>query len=1470
MSVAAAPPSRPPPPLPSSSSGSGSGAMAKARALPPMHNAPPRSPKRNNREALPTSSPTPTMRDSEGMSTSKSRELARAVAYQGHNQTLSQYRPNSTWSEGGASVVWSGDVAPPLPSPGLSTRSQGDTDVDEATSFADAQDRLSDDDGDVAAQQTRRKGTSGTQPRSNGSYSKAAKAKKKAASPSLFKNESRSTVLKGHHDDDELEEGYEGQQQDDEQRGGGGHGHGRNTSVGSSIWAGRGANKADRFDGADAPPMPMFPTRPRHTFDPMRGSMAETSSMYSEGPANLDDDRRSDFDDSPDDPAPNNGQPAGRSMGDLAALGDDDFEMMPTSPVGPSSPTPQLPPPPVSKRADGMTAHAKSEPRRLPDGTVVPKMPPIPTRTSAKGMTSSSSSSSTASATAPLHVTKRSKKGRLNRSPVLSYEEGAEEEERLVHALDSNNHAGRLTSSLGPRLKKNSPAPWELDDNDDADDGMGGLPRNSSSGTSRDFPWSALARPSTDRERTTSHETVPNPPSSTKPGGGGGWARQSMESLRGRSFHLKDKDHDPMPAPSPLSMGQKSNGTSSQIPDETDPVVAAAMAAAEQASNASRRSRSKSISSNAAGVLKGLGLASSAAPPTKKGNKFAKAFRIGGSNADQMSKKGPLSLSAGISSDDYAHLANMPPSPQPQPQQLPAVFVGGNNYSNNSNKMQPPSSPYSMTTSSPGALSHSSLARDGRESHENVSAPSSTSANQATPKNHRAHHTGGDAAERESGSMGSHNGSISNLTNGSTMSSSLGATASSAGTSPMVSPAKKPDLSELLVTSNQKYRDQAFTPKTKMAANGRSPSLGVGQSSPMQASSQGTSPAQATTPRMPSSLSYKRTSTFTPDSTYSYQQQQQQRAQATGEWTSPSSPPPAWKTMATLEHQQLSTSTHESQEGKSRASSSNAHTQSRPTPMALPSAKGQGLSVSSHEEEARAGSATPTAAVGMAAMVSANAQSSNHESDSSEAQERSSLSGVPITAGAGDMKQHPSLGNHGGVPYKLISLEQARLNQSRERMADAQRSVSTNSLDGGQRASNTNSGHGNSLEASHPPSSLKNKKSGFLKIFNKDNKAVDEDAAMPSMLLSSSAARETEHHSEGLGLVAPALQLRPMSSMFSGFGADLLAPKPDSNDTALDSIAEGGAQGNLELLSGPSNQLSAPSPAMTSRSVGEVSRTSSQAFYEDAQETVATVNEAQKVNGARPTLSDRVQAPAAIVATPYRKGKGQGVPSPSAQSPGFESAHSHATTDGSGDPGAAARVSESAPNARYLSSHPQQRPHSTASDQSDASSSALGLVNGFPATPNTGANAAAAFANAGERAAAISSTRNKAIELEAEMARVVAELAQLRQQAVEMGLVSQQPAPGLPSSSSKTSLNAASDQPTPLPSPNLSAPAPPSPLQTPIPQCSACGCNCAEQKRIQALNEAAILKGLSVLDRGRALKPSNGANPGKFGGYLNR
>lgn len=1475
-------------------------------------------------------------------------------------------------------MVWNGDGqgAPPLPSPGLSVLSQGgETDGEEGNlGFADAQDRLSsdpEDNGDVTTAQStmsrRRAVVPSPRSHNNNSSNKASaskSAKKKASSSNLSRGEARGGGADeapfGSYDDASNGGGGGGGGMGAEPGSQGHHHHIRNTSVGSSIWAGRGASKADRFDDADAPPMPM----PHHPFafssmNAGRSSMADTGSMYSEGPAHLDDDvdddeddQGSKFEDSLDDPNSTLGpQPTittattGQSIGDLAGLGDDDFEMMPTSSAGPLSPHV------AHAKNDATNAQmnrAEDQPRRLADGTVVPKMPPIPARASTRGMTTSGSSSSVASATAPLQVTKRGKKGRLNRSPILSYEEGAEEEERLANELDNNEAAGRLKNSLGPRLKKNTPAPWELEEGEEADDGIGGLPRsNSSSGTSsRDFPWSSFARPSMDRERTASTDTGPRPlpPSKSVGSGSGGergagWARQSMESLRGRAFTNKDKEHDPMPAPSPLSGPRKFSGntsqpqgqsqTQSEIPDESDPVVAAAMAAAEQASSASRRSRSKSISNNAAGVLKGLGLASSAAPPQKKGNKFARAFRLGGGSGSGSGggagsgpdKKGPLSLSAGISSEDYAHLPQMPPSPQPQTQQLPAVFSNAtasmnasqnnpgnsnnnatitsssnnNNYSTNGNLMQPSSSPYSMEASSPGALSRSSLGRDG---HENVSTPLATSTSQATARTIRQHQpNGGEATERESGSLGSHTGSISNLTNGSTMSSSLGASASSAGTSPIVSPAKKPDLTELLAASNHKYRDQAYVPKGRLTPNGRSPSLGVSsQGSPMQPSSQGASPSQANTPRMPSSLSYKRTSTFAPDGTYLYQQQ---RGQNSSEWNASSSPPPTWKTMSLLEQQQMSSSTHESQEAKSRSSSRNQPSPTRGTlaTVANNPIKNQGLSVSSHEDEARAGSATPTGALGMAAMTPANSSqlsSKQQERRSSETHESANSSSVnstntPMTtstaaaaaaAAGADMKQHPSVGHHGGVPYKLISLEQARLNQSRERLADNQRSFSNHSLDGN-----------NDPNSAPPTSSLKNKKSGFLKIFNKDNRAIEEDPAsmpmpLPSMA-SSMGAKTDEYQGDGLGLVAPALQLRPVSSMFSGFGADLLAPKQEGNDASLQSITEAGGDGeDADGFLGPSKQQqqqqSAPSPAMTTLSVGDRSMSSSQAMYEDAQEMVgpSAGKDISKVNGSSPSaLSHRVKAPTAIIAAPYRKGKGQSVSTPSTQSPGFESAQSHAMTEGMIDPGTARQTSDSSANGRYLDSHQQQqqqqRPHSTASDVSDASSSAMGLVNGFPPTPNTSANAAAIFANAGERAAAISSTRNKAIELEAEMARLVTELAQLRQDAVEMGLVNlQQQVAGVPNSPSKTSLHSAAqattEPPTTVPSPNPSVAAPPSPLQTPVPQCSACGCNCAEQKRIQALNEAAILKGLSVLDRGRALKPSNGANPGKFGGYLNR
>lgn len=155
---------------------------------------------------------------------------------------------------------------------------------------------------------------------------------------------------------------------------------------------------------------------------------------------------------------------------------------------------------------------------------------------------------------------------------------------------------------------------------------------------------------------------------------------------------------------------------------------------------------------------------------------------------------------------------------------------------------------------------------------------------------------------------------------------------------------------------------------------------------------------------------------------------------------------------------------------------------------------------------------------------------------------------------------------------------------------------------------------------------------------------------------------------------------------------------------------------------------------------------------------------------------------------------------------------------------------------------------STASSNHSEGSS-LGLVNGFPATPSLSPNAPPSPA-----------WRNRVIEIEAQILELTSELIKMRQE--------YQPDSKINLQNQISNSNSGEGEETLVDTNQQSS----SSLQasSSIPPCNACGCTCADQRRQQAINEAAILKGVSILDRGRAIKRPADGSVGKFGGYLNR
>jgi len=1221
---------------------------------------------------------------------SKSEQLAKAIAAEFQSSPLQpEFRPDSLWSEGGADVVWSGHggmhahrdgfVSPPLPSPaGRSTHTQFSSNTDSSVpEFADADEGNGSEEDDSWEANTTMTTMSTMDSRKalNGlpsSYNQNSPVVLKAPPPARPKRKApiraEQTNPLPTSDDEEADTNKSS------------YGHTRITSIGSSIWAGRGRNEED-----EAPPLPPLAGIKQHSAfgQAAKGRQSVSSSVYSQSPA-------MDWDESP-----RVGSMAERFASPTdgkQTREDGEFEMMNTG----------------KATAGDDSYDINNGKRRLADGTLVPKMPPMP-----------SAHANNQNGTTPPPRTK-SKRGRQNRSPVLSYADGAEEEARLVEEREFREHGGiqglEVTSSMGPRLKKNSPAPWETADGEEFEsDAL----RPSHDG------WGMNSRPSFEQLL---------PPNVKTPST---WARQSMEHFRNRNASNGSQSQQSQAPPLPSAPSKSSSLGLGSKDSLSSPIKSSMDGAPIQASSAdnplaNRRSRSKSVSNSAAGMLKGLGLASSASPATKKPSKFGKAFRGMGTNSRSSSSSTGGGIegkkSQGISSEDYAHL---PPSPLVDHRHLsgasPDPFGTNAQRSETEAKLTSSTSGSTLTSSRPMGYS-----------------PTPPVAINMT-------------TDRLSSSNDSHAGTSVSGTATST-------SQNTGGTSPGLAPAKG-DLADLLMASTSKYKDQAFVPSPTKVTAGRGHGLAVGG---------GGGPSSPTSPvaRL-SSVSYKRSSTFGSDS---------------------------------LDHQSFST-------------------------------KVQDLKMNRSE------SATPTAA------PRADSSSSSPHSITSKGLAGESSSTTPV-----DQQQHanlntsglPSVGSLESVPYKLISLQEARLQQQQQQQHDQQlRKSSMSSKEAATRMDRSTSNKSleqlsENREENHSSKSLKNKKSGFLRMFGKDKGEGSEEGfgsvpAMPNNFdlqrrrvpSDEMGASRGSNNNNLQPLNAPALSLRPMSSMFNGFAPGLL---DDSDGTTISA-----EKTNPNQLSTPhfqnNGRLAPTSPSITIHSIdGQSSRASSHASFEDAiDQTIETTSSQHlQTHPTNPRLDTK--------------------------------SNSSSSNSKSGDVigGGGGLTPTSPANSNFSQQQPRR---STDSARSDASS-ALGLVNGFPATPANASPMINVDAPSSEATALALATRSKALAIEAKIAEMVAELVKLRTTAVESGLVS--PTLSAPAGSSNGS-HGPSDAAT-----VTNTPASPSLLANPISACSQCGCQCAEQKRLQTLNEMAILKGISVLDRGRALKPLSNGNAGKFGSYLHR
>ena len=462
----------------------------------------------------------------------------------------------------------------------------------------------------------------------------------------------------------------------------------------------------------------------------------------------------------------------------------------------------------------------------------------------------------------------------------------------------------------------------------------------------------------------------------------------------------------------------------------------------------------------------------------------------------------------------------------------------------------------------------------------------------------------------------------------------------------------------------------------------------------------------------------------------------------------------------------------------------------------------------------------------------------------------------------------PTPGSHEGVQYKLISLEQAReqakMNHGvpglapgntgsvsphvgSEQIASMKNSPSMMSFrSNSDEMSRLNKGATNDVpESAAPVKNLKNKKSGFLRMLKKERTGSTDAEALPTSSkgftpsdgrpgpaasgmpsLSITGSGDEDQHDTDFSTM-PALSLRPVSSIFSGFGPEFLDP----------AVAEG-QQAQAASSTTVGGLLAPTSPAMTSRSQ-ESPRSSTGASFGDAQERQRSPLLTSSAVNVRPQVPH-------ISPTPHSAS----LPGPKApnSADSMTSSKMSAST-ASRMPSLDAGGSLSEENSQFHSPATSPiTPSFHASVQGDlkdvrraGGSKSLSLT-----VDASGMNSSEVRADGEAEVdsdfAIPDSVRIRATEIEKQIKDLSQELNELRLRHV-----------GSLSKLEWAHAATAANDPTS------------------VQECPCCGCGCAEQRRMQSLNEAAVLKGVSVLERGRALKPSpNLGNTGKFGGYTNR
>ncbi|KAK0538560.1 hypothetical protein OC842_001253 [Tilletia horrida] len=515
---------------------------------------------------------------------------------------------------------------------------------------------------------------------------------------------------------------------------------------------------------------------------------------------------------------------------------------------------------------------------------------------------------------------------------------------------------------------------------------------------------------------------------------------------------------------------------------------------------------------------------------------------------------------------------------------------------------------------------------------------------------------------------------------------------------------------------------------------------------------------------------------------------------------------------------------------------------------------------------------------------------------------------------------------------------------------------------------------------------LKNKKSGgFLRMFNKD-RSGDHAPPMPGMSNNRTGSVEegrntfSEDHEAGRGSVgrgsastasgappppkftvssdasggrgggggalgggpptlgglsvasAPALKLRPMSSMLSGFSADLL--DPTLTETGLSSAvasassataaananantnsaasASGGAAGPGGAASATSTSSLAPggggaaaltsptaskSPTLLSPVEGNLHLANSRSTSMTSLSSGA-LGEDSKLGGAGGRTARAAVGVGASVDSEAGVRKAS-LSTAGASAGGVRT--DKVLVGGIGKPVSAAVSRQASEHSDGVSAGQQQQQQQQ-QQQSQGLVASAGLAS--PTTSDTGGSFANTSTGSGNGNGKLPAWKARALELEAKIVEYAAELAELRntyftQAAAEAAAEDEEnggggagtadglssfpesggtgtltpvrgaaggnkelatPTPGSVSASSQDGAGGSTSTGTGTGTGTGG---------TIIPPCALCGCACAEQRRQQALNAAAVLKGISVLDRGRAIKPGL-IQSSRFGSYALR